>query len=827
MKTSQSTGSGLIFKGKLGVWVVLAVALPCLAQSSRPGPKFAKSTSPVVIVVGNSAPSLHRFAASELQKYFELLSGTKIGIVTASQVSGGTNSADLILLGGPQVNQLVQHAVDLNVVSITDLTTDGFVLWKGKVTGRNCLIVGGNDEASTMYAVYDLLERLGVTFLLNRDVLPEEIADLQLPEVNVRVETPFSRRGLFISNIYPNRAIMDLSEVKKLIDQMAKLKLNYLQFFWFEHEPWIEFDYRGEGKLLGDATQKETGYLMWRYHYDSYMTKDLPVGQQLFNGRSRMAPAEFQNVETPRQAFSIAKGFLTEIIHYANNKKIKVWLCVDPTTLPGNLARFAERASNLMLPFHPILGTHMCPSAPELHEINENRLKALVSTYPDAEGYFLYMPEAYPSCSSERDRSLLSVERIKYGELVQFLPKPFQWGGSDFMKDPTAVLNSIAGSVHIIKKVFAARDRVAPHAKLGIGGLGHAYVLPFLDRIFPKDVPFTDMESRAVWTPDGVPMKLFGGMGKRERTLVPRVDDDGSMFGMPFNVNLYYKDRVLEGSQENELAGFAGQINRIRGTEPNYRYLAEGAWRPSLTPTEFYEGYVQRIFGKTAEKEMLSAFTDLEQNEEYLGWRGQRNFQCCSPIPEVVTAYRLYKQPNPFDGPSDWGEFIKQSHERIRYFAGSVELLTRALRSLEKAVPRVAPQGQEELNYLRNKTESYVLHLQTLILARRAYIAFEEAFQLRPNMERQQFVRNLDKSMDLFSEARTMGRRATEKFAELIDHPSDLGVLYRANLFLVTGMELVEQTMQNVVNFHHGRNYVQPVAWDKIYVEFPQFSPSW
>ena len=69
-----------------------------------------------------------------------------------------------------------------------------------------------------------------------------------------------------------------------------------------------------------------------------------------------------------------------------------------------------------------------------------------------------------------------------------------------------------------------------------------------------------------------------------------------------------------------------------------------------------------------------------------------------------------------------------------------------------------------------------------------------------------------------------MGRRTTEKFAEIIDHPSDMGVLYRANLFLVTGLELVQQTMQNVVNYHHGKEYTKRVAWEKIYYDFPQFA---
>ena len=122
---------------------------------------------------------------------------------------------------------------------------------------------------------------------------------------------PFRAAALFISNIYPNRGIMNLAEVKAMLDQMAKLKMNYLQFFWFEHEPWINFGYRGENKLLGDATGKETGYLTWRYNFGSNLIKDMVVGQDKFGGRERMAPMEFQKVETPEDGFRVAQEFLT------------------------------------------------------------------------------------------------------------------------------------------------------------------------------------------------------------------------------------------------------------------------------------------------------------------------------------------------------------------------------------------------------------------------------------------------------------------------------------------------------------------------------------
>ncbi len=779
------------------------------------------------IVTGSGIEDLYRHTAEEIKRYVAALSGASPAIVSPAEVARLPQQQALILVGGRAANPMVREAVSEKLASFEGLKKDDFLLRTVQLHGRPAVIVGGNDEASTMYAGYDFLERLGVVFLLSKDIIPERKTDLAVPDLDVRAQTPFTRRGILTPNIYPNRGIMHLSEVKRLLDQMAKLKMNFLLYSAFALEPWIDFEYRGERKLVGDATGKETGFLAWRYNYGSNLTKDVLVGRELFKDRPRMAPAEFQGVETPADAFRVAKNFLNEIIRYAKTRKINVWLCMDPTTLPGNLARYARRAKNLSVPFHPILGTHMCPGDPALHEMNENRLRALAEDYPGAEGYFLFIPEAYPDCPDEEDQELLTRLRPVFREVGERLPSPEQWE-VESMKDVDSVVDSVAGSVHIILEMIKSRDRIAPGAKLGIAGLGHSYALPLVDRLVSKDVPFTDMESRGVWTPDGVPMQHFAGMGERERTIMPRIDDDGAMFGMQFNATLYYKDRVLQGSLEYGLAGFVGQTNRVRGTEHNTRYLAEGAWNPHLTPDDFYVGYAGKIFGEATKQDMVAAFKILEENEEYLGWRGQRNFHCCSPIPEVAIAYRLYKQPNPFDGPEGWERFIQQSGAKVEYFTHSLELLRKALRHLEAASPKVAPGAREELNYLRNKTESYALLLETLIESRRGYMAFAEAFRLwkEKSIERAELVGRLDESMAMFTEARKLGRHTTETFALVVDHPSDLGVLYRANLFLVTGLELAEKTMQNIINYHHGREYTMPVPWNKIYWEFPQFSPA-
>ena len=108
-----------------------------------------------------------------------------------------------------------------------------------------------------MYAAYDLIERYGATFLISGDILPEKSADLELRALDVRSELAFSRRGLFVSFIYPNRSIMSMEDEKKFLDQMAKMKMNYLVIFQFPYEPWLKY---GGHKTSDPTTRRELSY---------------------------------------------------------------------------------------------------------------------------------------------------------------------------------------------------------------------------------------------------------------------------------------------------------------------------------------------------------------------------------------------------------------------------------------------------------------------------------------------------------------------------------------------------------------------------------------
>jgi hypothetical protein len=797
-----------------------AVASSLQAAPESSGGMVAIHGQPAsVIVVGNRASSSDRFVAGELQRYIEMLSGAKLALITADEAARQAKGLSLLLVGGPASNELVGDASHRGQINFDKLKPQGYVLRRVVVQGWRALVIGGNDEAGTMYAGYDFLERLGFVFLLTKDILPQKNADVVLPALDERVEPAFSRRGVHIDNCYPNQTIWSLADWQRTIDQMAKMRMNYLQVFWFPNTPWLTYEYRGEKNFLGDASVKESGYMLWRESQGAFLAKDMTVGREHFQN-PRIAPAELQDVETPDQAFAKAQDLLRAVIAYAKTRKIDTWLAIDPVSIPPNLGRFARnRAGDL--PFQPILGgAYMCPDDPVAHEINESRLRSLFATYPGAQGYFLWFPELFPVCDDAQSRAYTLQERPKL-----FADETRHWKAyaNGYEHNADRVVDSDVGSLELIRSALAARDRINPQAQMGIGAFGRGFVYPLIDKMLPRNVPLTDMISRGIWTPMGVPMGDYGGMGERERTLITRSDDDSSMLGMQFSVNMYYKDRTFEGALENGVTGHATQVNRARGMEQNERYMAEGGWKPHLTPDQFYAAYARRIFGEAAAPEMLKAFQILEQNEEYLHWVGRNNFPCCGLPREVGIMRPFSEQGNPYDGPtfSGWASFLDHARDEPAYYAHSADLLRQALSHFEQADKVVAPGSRAELDYLRNKTEAYAMHLDTLVALDKAYLEFDAAFWARAG-NREEFMRRLDHSMGMFQEAHRMALAMATKFSEIVDDPSDLGVLYRINVCMIDGTDVVQQFMQNIDDFHHGKPYLHPVPWEKILMALPR-----
>ena len=742
-------------------WLTIPVAASvlCCAEASFAQQEFlAKNGRPeAVIVVGRDAGEFHRWVAGELQRHLKQLCGAEFSIVSSDQVPA---RKPLIVLGGPRANPLAAAAQDKQLARFTGLKPDGFLLKTIQLQGVPALLVGGNDEAATMYAAYELLEKLGVVFQLIGDIIPQRKPDLAMPTLDVRMEPAIKYRGLQMRHFV--MPWMGLDDFRRMIDQMAKLKFNYLEFFWYVGAPYSEYSHRGETLQIEPIYTKDSGYLTWHCTAGRHTAKDVEIGRELFK-QERVCAPEFAKVQNQEEAFQVAREWLTRAIDYAHERKIKIWLGQgDCPTVPPNLAKHSPLATGNFFNCR-----YMPPGDSVGAEIWEAMVASMIETYPKADGYWIWLAEG--GCPGTKDPESQKV-------LAQY-----EVNGKRSHSDSDLAL------VHYGKELIQRLKPRYPQAKLGLVVLFRTRLFRTLDGLVPKDVPFASMESQPYSRPC---MEDFGGLGPRETWVFPRLDEDCNNLAMRFVVGLYEEDNVLRGSVANQVAGVAPYTGRIRGMEQNARYLAEGMWNPGLNADRFYEGYLRRIFGEAALPDMLQACKILENNAKAMGWTAGGNFcNYSGPAPFGVPYLDPFKQSKPPQRKSN-------APKQREFFAAAMPSLRDALDHFQRAKPKVLPGAQHEMDYVIFKTRSYILHLETFCAWLDAIMAYDGIVQAKLKGDRAEMQKRLDQCRAAYLAARDLTRKSAELIAAKAEDGDEKYLLFRYNFGFVTPIENAYQAMK-------------------------------
>jgi hypothetical protein len=820
-----------------GIAWVLWTALAAQAQPSAVGHTslaatqrvtctlVAKAKAQAVIVVGQNPAELPQRGAQELQHYVEQLSGVQLPILTGAVANASAGA--VIVVGTAASSADLSEMIQSGAVVTNDLKPEGYVVkalnWKGRPT----VAIAGADGAGVLYGSYELLEQLGVTFRLTGDIVPEKRADLVVPALDIKKSPALRRRGFLFAANFENSSMFSLADYEAFLDQMARMKCNYLQFWWFAFAPWLQYTYRGETNWCGDVSTKESGYHNPKLGgFGSRTVDDVTIGREHFKLHTRMAPPELQHVETSQQAQEICRDMLRQIIAYAAKRNIKVWPVIEMASLAPNLARYGETVGET--PFNYLFGTFLHPLDPVNREIQISRLKALAEAYPEAEGFFINFPELYPELVKPKYAEFFRQQRPQFEELRP-LALPWSSALANFYSvSIERVVDSTIGYFDLFEYLLKQRDQAMPGKPLGLMTVGRGYALPLFHKKLPLDIPFASLESSGVWTRDGLPMRYFGNMGKRERILQPRVDDDFDMLGLQFSVDQYArKDRVFVDGIKYGLTGVAGQIERVRGTEFNSSFLARAAWEPELTPEEFYADSAMRMFGPSAAPEMTQAFQKLEENQACLDYYeydgGYGILTCCGGIREVASTYAYSKQRNVYDGPiaAAWKLRIDNATDAITHHERAIVLLDAALAHLRAATTNVAPHGRYELNYLINRTQVFRDALAAVNDFRRGMVEFDDAFARRGQLEHDAFAAKLDASLEVLRRSRAQFESATREYSQIVDHVSDLAVLYNLNSRVLLGTRLALSFLEDVANYHRGEPYLEYVPFERLYPRRP------
>ena len=461
-------------------------------------PTSEASTRPMIVTQGRACASIvlgaqpspfYQWLGGELQRYLRQLTGVEVPITTTPPAEG-----NLLVIGDPAGHASVRQFFADAPEQWADLPPGGYLIAPARPDGQPALFLAGNSEQAAMYAVYEFLEQCGMVFQLTGDIVSETKSAVAFPATGVHRAPALKYRGLHIRHFV--MPWMGMDYFQRLLDQMAKLRCNYLEFFAYVGSPWFQYGTAdGETKLLGDMYTAESGFTSWRLETGTFTTDDVVIGRELFSQQRPCAP-EFEHCHTQEDAYRTARALLTRVIAYAHERKIEVWLGKgDCPGVPANLGRHARSGQ-----WNGLFGRVISPADPLGMEIWSAMLESMIRDYPEADGYWLWLAEVYFH-NDDPDVQGIIAQYAPYRHLMPTLADIRAMGYDQYldgMAESVAYESDVA-SLHYAKTLLDATRARHPETRLGVSVLGRSYLLPVLDALLPAGVALQSMESAPCW----------------------------------------------------------------------------------------------------------------------------------------------------------------------------------------------------------------------------------------------------------------------------------------------------------------------------------------
>jgi hypothetical protein len=614
------------------------------------------------IVVSEDASDMEVFAAREFSRYFRLLCGK------ASEVAADPGAGAAILVGATDdwPANTAEQTYRVNVLSERPAR----------------LQVTGKTPVAVQYAAYALLERLGVGFYLGGDALPERRPQLLVPADLDETRSPVFRiRGsLPWYNFLNSPTTWDLEDYQRFFDQMAKMKMNFVGFHSYDHEPFCAYPWEGQWRMGQPAA---TSLTYWWGTIRHLATKDFGFGTgryfpyEAFGSRSAVLASEPQEPSAegaplPHRtavddAIVRAQCVLAQGLQYATQRGVKVCVGFELTGDPTNAENRRQTAA---------------------------RIRHMLATYPMVEYVWFWQSEGLGGGSdpTERDTPLdLIVQRYR---------PVFEYLGSENRIHEAARVAVWTQFAHGVVR------RTRPDIGVGVSGWGGDRWMRFsdfyvgLDKVLPEDIIFTALDNiDPSWEPNV--SAAYGQLSPtREKWPIPWWESDGGglrrdQWGPQCNVKPFTS--LVRDAQAKGCQGILGIHWQTRGVEEVAAYVAQFAWNPELTYEQFYETFARKCYGDDNAPEMAELHMRLEAlGPRLTGSRGQvecGGFQWFSddarPKPENLEVLRevLATAGAALSEATTW-----TAQERLRYLNATVRFLL----AFDQAALLLQPEGEIE-----------------------------------------------------------------------------------------------------------------------------------
>ncbi len=599
----------------------------------------------ISISLSPSAGHLVRRAADLLQSYLARIFGV--------QVVENNDAGPSILIG-----RIDDPHVQAASTGLPQLTSQGHLL--RRVDPKTILLAGGSD-AATAWAVYELLERYGVRFLLSEDVLPAEPGPFQLPELDLVLEPAQKLRSWRLMCELPYGPLMwTLEDQKRFIGQLHKLKFNGLHYSIWPAQPFTHFEIDGVAKQTADTMQRDTLRLL----------PDTPGYESLQDFGDPMLPPWMAGLSAYEDRLAAGQGLLHAIMDEGDAHEMHSSVGFQPMEVPIEFAPLLEDPTK-----HSIqLGALTCAEQADLMNPKHRKVfhaivEAHLETWSRCDEFLLGLPE-HPHAERKFEESWgvlakrFGLEpRFNVEEILDLAANDvLQTGGTDRavreFKSSISMLRFIREILEETRFLDRAADK---NIDVGLS-VGSRFSYGILGEVlWPGCIVSTVLD----YTPTASVRRLH---------LMHDIDTDkvNARAVLTFQDDNVGWVPTLEAESNHILlqtghqAGWQGYTTRywpIGDLDPAVLHVARSSWIPTYTPREAYVDYAEHALGEHTAETFCNAMWLLTDatvllDTTFLGF--------LFPVDEIIT-YRC-EHPDPQQNRLELYHVVASFQQGLRLF---------------------------------------------------------------------------------------------------------------------------------------------------------------